>query len=102
MSLSNQDIKHIAKLSAIELSDEELTRYEADLNSLFTLFENLKGIDTEGVEPLTHPISLVEEVALRLRDDIVTEGDTIEHREALMSNAPASTDGVFLVPKVIE
>ena len=57
MSLSNQDIKHIAKLSAIELSDEELTRYEADLNSLFTLFENLKGIDTEGVEPLTHPIS---------------------------------------------
>lgn len=102
MSLSNQDIKHIAKLSAIELSDEELTRYEADLNSLFTLFENLKGIDTEGVEPLTHPISLVEEVALRLRDDIVTEVDTIEHREALMSNAPASTDGVFLVPKVIE
>ncbi|NLA88825.1 MAG: Asp-tRNA(Asn)/Glu-tRNA(Gln) amidotransferase subunit GatC [Alcaligenaceae bacterium] len=102
MSLSNQDVKHIAQLAAIELSDEELSRYEADLNSLLTIFTSLKNIDTEGVEPLTHPLAMLNEVALRLRDDEVTEADTIEQRDALMSNAPASTEGVFLVPKVIE
>lgn len=102
MSLSNQDIKHIAKLSAIELSAEESSQYEADLNSLLTIFTSLKSIDTEGVEPLTHPLAMLEEVQLRLRDDIVTEPDTVEQREKLMSNAPSSTEGVFLVPKVIE
>lgn len=102
MSLSNQDVKHIAHLAAIELSTEDLTQYEGDLNSLLTIFANLKSIDTEGVAPLTHPLAMLEEVQLRLRDDIVTEPDTVEHRAALMSNAPAQTDGVFLVPKVIE
>lgn len=102
MSLSNQDVKRIANLAAIEISNEESSQYQADLNSLMTIFTSLKGIDTEGVEPLTHPLAMLEEVELRLRDDIVTEADTAEHREQLMSNAPASTEGVFLVPKVIE
>jgi len=102
MSLSNQDVKHIAQLAAIELSAEELQQYEGDLNSLLTLFNSLKSIDTEGVAPLTHPLAMLAEVQLPLRDDIVTEADTVAHRSALMSNAPAQTDGVFLVPKVIE
>ena len=102
MSLSNQDVKRIAKLAAIEISDEESSQYEAELNSLMTIFASLKSIDTEGVEPLTHPLAMLEDVQLRLRDDVVTEADTIEHRDQLMSNAPASTEGVFLVPKVIE
>lgn len=102
MSLSNQDIQRIAKLAALKLSDEEAQQYEADINSLLTIFSSLKSIDTEGVEPLAHPLSLLEEVQLRLRDDVVSEADGVEQREALMSNAPASTEGVFLVPKVIE
>ncbi len=102
MSLSNQDVKRIANLAAIEISNEESSQYQADLNSLMTIFTSLKSIDTEGIEPLTHPLAMLEEVTLRLRDDIVTETDTAEHREQLMSNAPASTEGVFLVPKVIE
>ena len=102
MSLSNQDVKRIANLAAIKISDEESSQYQADLNSLMTIFNSLKSIDTEGVEPLTHPLAMLEEVQLRLRDDVVTEADTTEHREQLMSNAPASAEGVFLVPKVIE
>lgn len=102
MSLSNQDIQRIAKLAALKLSDEEAQQYEADINSLLTIFSSLKSIDTEGIEPLAHPLSLLEEVQLRLRDDVVSEADGVEQREALMSNAPASTEGVFLVPKVIE
>ncbi|NLP32342.1 Glutamyl-tRNA(Gln) amidotransferase subunit C [Oligella ureolytica] len=102
MSLSNQDIKRIANLAAIKISDEESSQYEAEINSLLTIFNSLKSIDTEGVEPLTHPLAMLEEVQLRLRDDVVTETDTPEHRDQLMSNAPASTEGVFLVPKVIE
>lgn len=102
MSLSNQDIQRIAKLAALKLSDEEAQQYEADINSLLTIFSSLKSIDTEGVEPLAHPLSLLEEVQLRLRDDVISEADGVEQREALMSNAPASTEGVFLVPKVIE
>ena len=102
MSLSNQDIKRIANLAAIKISDEESSRYEADLNSLLTIFNNLKNIDTDDVRPLAHPLEMVEEVHLRMRDDVVTESDTVEHRDQLMSNAPVSTEGVFLVPKVIE
>jgi aspartyl-tRNA(Asn)/glutamyl-tRNA(Gln) amidotransferase subunit C len=56
-------------------------------------------VDTTGVEPLSHPVAAVREVALRLREDAATEPDT---REANQRSAPAVERGLFLVPKVIE
>ena len=72
---------------------------EQQLNGFFSIVEQMRAVDTGGVEPLYTPLAAVEPVALRLRDDVVTETD---QREAYLRNAPAAEDGLFLVPKVIE
>jgi aspartyl-tRNA(Asn)/glutamyl-tRNA(Gln) amidotransferase subunit C len=69
------------------------------LNEFFDIVEKMRAVDTSGVEPLYTPLSAIEDVTLRLREDAVTEPD---HREANMANAPAQDEGLFLVPKVIE
>ena len=71
----------------------------AQLNGFFGIVEQMRAVDTRGVEPLSTPLSAVQEVRLRLRDDVVTEPD---EREANQRSAPAVEDGLFLVPKVIE
>jgi aspartyl-tRNA(Asn)/glutamyl-tRNA(Gln) amidotransferase subunit C len=69
------------------------------LNGFFDLVEQMQAIDTQGVQPLAHPADLIEAVALRLRDDVVSEPN---QREANQRSAPAVEAGLFLVPKVIE
>ena len=59
----------------------------------------MRAVDTTGVEPLAHPVAAIQDVALRLRDDVVSEPD---QREANQRSAPAVERGLFLVPKVIE
>ena len=66
------------------------------------IIERLQQEDTQGVEPMAHPLSALDDVALRLRDDAVTEAGSETQRAALMSNAPEAQDGLFLVPKVLE
>jgi aspartyl-tRNA(Asn)/glutamyl-tRNA(Gln) amidotransferase subunit C len=95
MSLTDQEVRHIAKLARIELADAQLERTRSQLSSMLGLIEQLQSIDTTGVEPMAHATDLV----LRLRDDAVTETD---HRAAYQSVAPAVEDGLYLVPKVIE
>ena len=95
MSLTDQEVRHIAKLARIELADAQLERTRSQLSSMLGLIEQLQSIDTTGVEPMAHATDLV----LRLRDDAVTETD---HRAAYQSVAPAIEDGLYLVPKVIE
>ncbi|HEY9191649.1 MAG TPA: Asp-tRNA(Asn)/Glu-tRNA(Gln) amidotransferase subunit GatC [Methyloversatilis sp.] len=95
MSLTDQEVRHIAKLARIELADAQLERTRSQLSSMLGLIEQLQSIDTTGVEPMAHATDLV----LRLRDDAVTESD---HRTAYQSVAPAVEDGLYLVPKVIE
>ena len=103
MVLNDQDVARIARLARIELTPEKLDRARGELNAMFGLIERLQAVDTQGVEPLAHPLSVHEEVVLRLCEDAVTEpAGSAERREALMANAPASQDGLFLVPKVIE
>ena len=70
-----------------------------DLNAFFGLVEQMQAVDTTGIAPLAHPIEQIEDVALRLRNDAVTE--TVD-REAFQRPAPAVQDGLYLVPKVIE
>ena len=71
----------------------------SQLNGFFSIVERMSAVDTSGVEPLYTPLSALREVALRLREDIVTE---LDERALNQRSAPAVEDGLFLVPKVIE
>ncbi|GAA4339191.1 Asp-tRNA(Asn)/Glu-tRNA(Gln) amidotransferase subunit GatC [Pigmentiphaga soli] len=102
MALTDNDVTRIARLARLQLDDGQRERVLTDLNRIFGLVEALQAVDTGGVEPLTHPIAAVQDVALRLRDDRVTEPSDADTRAALLANAPAVQDGLFLVPKVIE
>lgn len=69
------------------------------LNNFFDIVQKMRAVDTSGIEPLAHPYATVRDIALRLRDDVVSEPD---QREANQRSAPAVENGLFLVPKVIE
>ncbi|MBK1615881.1 Asp-tRNA(Asn)/Glu-tRNA(Gln) amidotransferase GatCAB subunit C [Rubrivivax gelatinosus] len=99
MALTPQDVSRIAHLARLELQPDEEARMLAQLNEFFGIVEKMSAVDTGGVEPLYTPLSAVQDVALRLREDRVTEGN---EREANQKSAPAVDDGLFLVPKVIE
>ena len=99
MSLSSEDIGRIAHLARLQLRPEESGRMLAQINGLFDLVEQMRAVDTTGVEPLSHPVAAIQPIVLRLREDNATE---VIEREANMRNAPAREAGLFLVPKVIE
>jgi len=99
MSLNPQDISRIANLARLELHPEESERMLAQINGFFAIVEKMRAVDTSGVEPLTHPVAAIQEVALRLREDVASEPN---QREANQRSAPAVERGLFLVPKVIE
>jgi aspartyl-tRNA(Asn)/glutamyl-tRNA(Gln) amidotransferase subunit C len=99
MALTPQDVSRIAHLARLELSGAEQASLLTQLNGFFSIVEQMSAVDTTGVEPLYTPLSAVQEVSLRLRDDAVTESD---QRSLNQRSAPAVEDGLFLVPKVIE
>lgn len=100
MSLNESDVSRIAHLAHLELSPLQAVKTLDQLNGIFSLVEKMQAIDTNGIEPLSHPYALVvDHLALRLRDDIVTEAN---HRDQYQECAPATQDGLFLVPQVIE
>ena len=98
MALTSQDVSRIAQLARLELQPAEQASMLSQLNGFFGIVEQMSAVDTSGVEPLYTPLSAVQEVTLRLRDDTVSETD---QREANQRSAPAVEDGLFLVPKVI-
>ena len=95
MSVSTQQVRHIAKLARIAMSDEEIERLAPELNNILGWVEQLAEVNTEGVEPL----ATVIDQKLWLRDDVVTAGDI---RDEILANAPEAQHGFFAVPKVIE
>ena len=95
MSVSPEQVRHIAKLARIAMSDAEIEALVPELNNILGWVEQLGEVDTDGVEPLTR----VMDQKLRLRDDSETDGDK---RDALLANAPDAEHGFFAVPKVIE
>lgn len=99
MSLNADQVAKVAALARLKMPGEQLQQVQEQLNDIMGLVDQLGEQDTTGVEPLAHPLAIVQQVALRLRPDVVTESD---QREANMANAPAVQDGLFLVPKVIE
>ena len=98
MALTPHDVSRIAQLARLELPNSEQAAMLAQLNGFFSIVEQMSAVDTSGVEPLYTPLSAVQEVSLRLRDDVVTECD---ERAQNQRSAPAVEDGLFLVPKVI-
>jgi aspartyl-tRNA(Asn)/glutamyl-tRNA(Gln) amidotransferase subunit C len=95
MSVSSEQVRHIAKLARIGMSDAEIEALVPELNNILGWVEQLGEVNTDGVEPLTAVI----DQKLRLRDDVVTEGDI---RDQVLANAPEAQHGFFAVPKVIE
>ncbi len=99
MALTPQDVQRIAHLARLELPEAEQATLLGQLNGFFRIVEAMSAVNTGGVEPLYTPLSAVQDVTLRLREDAVTEAD---ERERNQRSAPAVQDGLFLVPKVIE
>ncbi|MBC7500048.1 MAG: Asp-tRNA(Asn)/Glu-tRNA(Gln) amidotransferase subunit GatC [Herminiimonas sp.] len=99
MSLELSDVKRLAILAQLDLSDEQAAQTLTKLNGIFALVEQMSAVDTTGVEPLNHPIAAYQPVALRLREDVATEPD---RRDEYQKPAPATQDGLYLVPQVIE
>ena len=99
MALTSQDISRIAHLARLELSSAESERMLTQINGFFDIVEKMRAVDTAGIEPLPHPVAVVQDLALRLREDVASE---CIDREANQRSAPAVERGLFLVPKVIE
>jgi len=95
MSLSLQEVKRVAWLARIEISDREAQAAQGHLNDIFKLIEQMQSVDTEGIEPMAH----AQDVVQRLREDRVTETD---QHALFQSIAPQVENGLYLVPKVIE
>jgi aspartyl-tRNA(Asn)/glutamyl-tRNA(Gln) amidotransferase subunit C len=87
------------QLARLELAPIESERMLTQMNSFFNIVEQMRAVDTTGIEPLAHPVVVLSDMALRLREDTVREPN---QREANQKSAPAVENGLFLVPKVIE
>ena len=95
MSLDLNQVRRIAHLARIEITDDEAQRALAQLVDIFAMIERMQAVDTTGIEPMADPLGGMA----RLRDDVVTEDD---QRAAAMANAPAQLEGLFIVPRVVE
>jgi aspartyl-tRNA(Asn)/glutamyl-tRNA(Gln) amidotransferase subunit C len=95
MPLTPEDVRRIAELARIGISDAEARTMQAELNNIFELIGRMQKVDTEGIAPMTH----AQGAGLRLREDRVTEGD---QRERFQAVAPQVEQGLYLVPRVIE
>lgn len=95
MALEQADVEKIAKLAALRLVDDDLAETTEKLNKILHLIDRMQSVDTDGVEPLAHPL----EATQRLRPDMVTEEN---QRDDYQKIAPAVSDGLYLVPQVIE
>ena len=95
MSLSPDEVKKIAFLARLSIQEENIEQYSQDLSNIFGLVEQMNAADVDNIEPMAHP----QDAMQRLRDDVVTETN---QREKLMSNAPSTEEGLFLVPKVLD
>ncbi|MGO1461330.1 MAG: Asp-tRNA(Asn)/Glu-tRNA(Gln) amidotransferase subunit GatC [Marinobacter sp.] len=95
MSISREDIEKVAVLARIRVDEAQVSALESDLGNILSLVDQLGAADTANIEPLAHPLDAVQ----RLRADEVTETN---QREAFQAIAPATEDGLYLVPRVIE
>lgn len=93
--MDNDTVNHIATLARIGIDPEEAAGYAAELSKILEFVEQMSSVDTDDVEPLTHP----RDRLLRMREDRVTEGD---QRDEFQKVAPSVEAGLYLVPRVVE
>lgn len=98
MKITEEEVRYVAALANLALTDEETRRFAADLSGILTHAEALNEVDTSGVEPMAQVLYDAGETAT-LRDDV--EGECLD-REVAMQNAPLHGAGYFKVPRVIE
>ena len=95
MSLTIDDVKKVARLARLAVSEHEAQTAHTQLSNIFGLIAEMQAVDTSGIEPMSH----AQDVTLRLREDKITEGN---QRELFQSIAPQVETGLYLVPQVIE
>jgi aspartyl-tRNA(Asn)/glutamyl-tRNA(Gln) amidotransferase subunit C len=95
MVLTLDDVRRIAYLARIEITDAETQAMLAKLTGIFGMIEQMQKVDTTGVDPMSH----AQDIPLRLREDQVTESD---QRTLFQAVAPQVENGLYLVPRVIE
>ncbi len=95
MSVDAATVRRIAKLARIAVSDQEVPHLQGELNAMLAFVEQLSEVNVDGVEPMTS----VTPMAMKKRADVVDDGEIVD---TVLSNAPASEDNFFLVPKVVE
>lgn len=91
--ISTDDVKHVAKLARLELTEEEIDKYSKQLGSILKYVEQMNEVDTTGIEPMPHAIPVYNV----MREDVVKYEQT---KEEMMANAPFEEDGFFRVPKI--
>jgi aspartyl-tRNA(Asn)/glutamyl-tRNA(Gln) amidotransferase subunit C len=95
MALENSDIEKLATLARININDEMKTEVAGKISDILTMIDDMQAVDTSGIEPMANSLDATQ----RLREDIVTESNK---RDELQAVAPATEDGLYLVPKVID
>lgn len=95
MSVDQATVRRVAHLSRIAVTEDEVAHLQGELNAILAFVEQLNELDVSGIEPMTSVIPM----KLPLRADVVTDG---ENAARVLANAPASEDGFFAVPKVVE
>ena len=95
MALSKDDVLNIANLAKLQVNEDEVERYKQDLSRILEFVEQMNQADVDNIAPMAHP----QEMMQPLREDAITESD---QREKFQQIAPATQDGLYLVPKVIE
>jgi aspartyl-tRNA(Asn)/glutamyl-tRNA(Gln) amidotransferase subunit C len=95
MSLTQEQVRRIARLARIEVADADCAAVQEKLNGIFGLIEQMQAVDTAGIEPMAHALDLAQ----RLREDKVGE---VDQRDKFQAIAPQTEAGLYLVPKVIE
>ena len=95
MTITPEELSTVAALAKLDISAEELPNYMDQINGVLTLIQNMQAVNTDDIEPLSHPLELQQ----RLREDVVSETN---QRDALQAIAPETAAGLYLVPKVIE
>ncbi len=99
MALNPTDVSRIAHLARLAPTEADSAKMLSQINSFFDIVDQMRSVDTTGIEPLAHPVAVMGDITLRLRPDVPSEPN---QRAANQLTAPLVERGLFLVPKVIE
>jgi aspartyl-tRNA(Asn)/glutamyl-tRNA(Gln) amidotransferase subunit C len=94
MAISEEQVRHVALLARLRLTDEQVASYGEDLNTILGHIDSIQKLDLEGVEPTAHPL----DVCNAMRADEVRPG---LDREAALKNAPEAREGAFVIPRIV-